>query len=92
MTRSDFVELDVLHDPDGLGLVAPITVRENAGYKAFSFAIFKEFERKEGGPTQRTAYMNERHLVAARKLLDLVETRIRAEQDKWHTHARRAAK
>lgn len=90
MSKSEFVELATLRDPDGMGLVAPITVREREnGYKAFSFAVFKEFERKEGGETQRTAYLNERHIVGLRKLIDRVEERIRLEQDKLHEGRRR---
>jgi hypothetical protein len=87
MTKSDFVELATLRDPEGLGLIALINVKDKPnGYKSFSFALFKEFER--GGATERTAFLNERHLGAARKLLDMVEKRIRAEQDKLHTQRR----
>jgi hypothetical protein len=94
MSRNDFVEVDVLRDPDGLGLVAPITARVKPnGFTAFSFAIFKEFERAPGHPTQRTSYMNERHISAMHKLLDRVEKRIAEEQDKIHTARRlRSAK
>lgn len=90
MTKSEFTEIEVIRDPEGLGLIASITMREKAnGYVAFSFAIFKEFERSVGGATQRTSYMNDRHIEAARKLLDHVERRISEEKDKLHARRRR---
>lgn len=89
MSKSDFVELAVIRDPDDMGLIAAITMKDHPnGYRAFSFALFKEFERGDGRPVERSSFLNERHLGAARKLLDMVETRIRAEQDKVHTRRR----
>jgi len=89
MSRSEYVELDTIHDPEGMGLVSHITMRKKpSGYLVYSFAIFKEFERNEGGPTQRTSYLTDRHFGALRKLVDLTEERIRVEQDKMHTGRR----
>lgn len=85
MSKNDYELIDTLRDPDDLGLVSVITMRDREnGYRAFSFAFFKEFERKEGGPTQRTSYLNERHIPAARKLLDQTERRIAQERDRVH--------
>ena len=81
-TDSPFEEIDRLRDPDNLGLVAPITIKTKPnGYVAFSFAIFKEFERPDGDTT-RTSYLNDRHIDAAHKLLDAVQRRIEIERDK----------
>ena len=90
MAKSEFNEVAIISDPDGLGLVASITVRErDNGYQTFSFAIFKEFDR--GGDVQRTVYLNARHVGAVRKLLDRVEERIELETDKIHETRRREA-
>jgi len=90
MAKSEFVEVDTLRDRDGVGLVAPITVSQRPnGYRAFSFSIFKEFERTPGGPTERTNYLSDRHLGAVRKLIDDVEARIQVERDKVHETRRR---
>lgn len=81
MPKSDFVELAVLRDPDGLGVVAPITVRKRPnGFVQISFAVFKEFER--GGETQRTSFLNRRHIGALRKLLDEIESFFEKERDR----------
>lgn len=81
-TDSPFVEIARLRDPDDLGLVAPITIkRKPNGYVAFSFAIFKEFERSDG-ETKRSSFLNDRHIEAAHKLLDAVEKRIEIERDR----------
>lgn len=85
---SPFTEIARLRDPDDLGLVAPITVkRKPNGYVAFSFAIFKEFERPDGD-IQRTSFLNDRHIDAAHKLLDAVERRIELERDRVRTKRR----
>jgi len=82
-SKADYEEIDVVRDPDGLGLIAPITrFKKQNGYHSFSFAIMKEFERKEGAPVERSSFLNERHVAAAHKLLDLVVRRIGEEQDK----------
>lgn len=85
--RAGFTEVALIRDPDGVGLVAPITIKERPnGYRTVSFAIMKEFER--GPITERTSYLNERHIRAARKLLDLVEERLRLEKEKIFTDRR----
>lgn len=60
------------------------------GYTKLSWALYKEFERTTGGQTERTQYLNERHISAARKLLDMVESRLAVERDKLHTTRRHA--
>ena len=81
-TDTPFTEIDRLRDLDNLGLVAPITIKTKPnGYVAFSFAIFKDFERP-GGDTQRTSYLNDRHIDAAHKLLEAVEKHIELERDR----------
>ena len=81
-TDSPFTEIARLRDPDDLGLVAPITIKTKPnGYVAFSFAIFKEFERSDG-ETRRSSFLNDRHIDAAHKLLDAVEKRIEIERDR----------
>jgi len=88
--NSPFVEIARLRDPDDLGLVAPITIKTRPnGYVAFSFAIFKEFERADG-ETQRSSFLNDRHIDAAHKLLDAVERRIEIERDRVSTSRREA--
>ena len=90
--RSDYEEIAVLRDPDGLGLIAPITrYKKPNGFHSFSFAIMKEFERREGGPTERSSFLNDRHIAAAHRLLNDVEKRIAQEQDKTLASRRRAS-
>lgn len=82
-SSSDFVTLDTLYDPDGSGVLAVVTVREqSSGFRVYSFAFFKEFEKD--GVTKRTAYLNDRHIGVARRLLDKIEATIckAQEQDK----------
>ncbi len=88
-SRSDYEEIAVLRDPDGFGLIAPVTrFKKGNGYQAFSFAIMKEFERKAGAPVERSSFLNERHIAAAHKLLDEVGKFIAGEQDKLNTERR----
>lgn len=82
-----FTTLVELKDPDGMGVVAIITTkRRPTGYMSYSFALKKEFELN--GETKRSAFLQDRHIGAARKLLDMVEERIREEQDKLFTTRR----
>ena len=91
MPASDYEVIDTINDPDGMGLVAELTrFRRSNGFTGVSFAIFKEFERRPGGPTERTSYLNQRHLGAARKLLDLIEDRMAQETERFHA-ARRSS-
>lgn len=90
-SRSDYEEIAVLRDPDGLGLIAPITrLKKGNGYHSFSFALMKEFERKEGAPVERSSFLNERHIAAAHKLLDEVDQFIAKEKDKLLVERRQA--
>jgi hypothetical protein len=86
---SEFVEIDRIEDPDGVGIVAVITKRDRAGgYRAFSFALYKEYTDKSGA-ARRSHYLNERHIDASIKLLRLVEKRLLLEQDKLDNERRR---
>lgn len=87
--RQEYEEIDAIKDPDGMGLVAPITrmIKPN-GYQSFSYAIMKEFERFPGGPTERSSFLNERHAEAAHKLIDLAVERIAVEHDKMQAQRR----
>ncbi len=88
--KSDYQEVAILRDTDGLGLVASVTVRQRPnGYQTYSFILFKEFEQREGGETRRTSHLNERHIVAARKLLDEVDAKIRQLKDQYWEERRR---
>jgi hypothetical protein len=87
-----FTEIDLLRleGDDDVGLVAPITAREKSpGHVVLSFAIMKEFER--GAITERTSYLNQRHIDAARKLLDMVEERLMLEKERIIARRRQAA-
>jgi hypothetical protein len=85
---SEFVEIDRLEDPDGVGIIAVITKRDRAGgYRAFSFAIYKEYTDKSGA-VRRTNYLNERHVDAAARLLVLVKQRLLLEQDRLDAERR----
>lgn len=79
-----FDEIDTIRD-DELGVAATITVKSTpTGYSEFSFSLFKEFQRNEKGPVERTNFLNERHIGAARRLLDQVEERIKEEKERLH--------
>jgi len=87
-----FREIDLLRLPgdQDIGLVAPITVKESgSGHVILSFAIMKEFER--GAVTERTSYLNQRHIDAARRLLDMVEERLMLEKERVLTRRRNAS-
>lgn len=84
-----FDEVDTIRDSE-LGAVATITVKKTStGYAEFSWCLFKEFQRKEGGSMERTNFLNERHIAAARRLLDKVEARIKEEKERIHHQRRR---
>ena len=90
-TKSDYEEIAVLRDPDGLGLIAPITrLKKGNGYHSFSFAIMKEFERTPGGPTQRSSFLNVRHIPGVIKLIESAEKMIESEKDKLLANRRSA--
>ena len=73
-----FQELAVLREGD---VVVVITERRKpTGRRAFSFAIFKEFERGNG--PERTSYLGESQLRTAQKLLERVGDRIKFETNK----------
>lgn len=85
---NDFELLDEIRDEE-TGVVAVITKKKKPnGYLGFSFSFFKEFERRPGSPTERTSYLNDRHLGAVRRLINAVEERIEAEKDKLFSSRR----
>lgn len=88
----DHVVLEEIRDPDS-GLLVVITKKQKyTGYVGFSFAFFKEFERQAGSETERSTWLNDRHIGAARRLLDLAEECIQREKEKLWTQRRGAAK
>jgi hypothetical protein len=90
VSQSAFTEIDAIRD-DKSGIVIVITAREKSnGFRAYSFAVFKEFERSTGGPTQRTAYLNPHHIEALQGLLPKVDARIRQEEERVHAERRQA--
>ncbi len=85
---SSFEILDEIRDEE-TGVVAVITKKQKpTGYLGFSFSFFKEFERKPGSQTERTSYLNDRHIGAVRRLINAVEERIEAEKDKLFSKRR----
>lgn len=78
MAKSEFQIITTLRDEES-GLVGVIThLERHKGFSGFSFALFKEFKRSPGSPTERTSYLNERHLGPARRMLDAIEERIKS--------------
>lgn len=89
MANDDFQQLAVVHDPDGSGAIAIVTVRDRAsGFRSYSFALFKEFEHD--GVVKKSSYLMERHLDVAHRLIDMVAEVIKADQEKLNTAKRRA--
>lgn len=82
MSKTEYTEIDTIREPDS-DVVAVITARQRpSGLTTYSFCISKEFQRREGGPVDRTAYLNPRHLGAVRRILDKVEERIDEERER----------
>lgn len=79
MSRSQFTEVEVIRDPDGLVAIISERNKPRAG-PVYSFAIMKEFERN--GQTERTAFMGRRHVDGARRLLTAVEERLDQLEDR----------
>lgn len=88
MAREDYFHVDRLTDS---GCVAQINAKTRGDSLSFSFSIFREFERDGRGPVERTAFLNEQHLVAARRLIDAIERRISEEREKLYAERRRRA-
>jgi hypothetical protein len=90
VSQSAFTEIDTIRDEKS-GVVIVITAREkNNGFHAYSFAVFKEFERSTGGQTQRTSYLNPHHIETLQDLLPKVDARIRQEEERVHAERRQA--
>lgn len=67
--------VETIRDPDGV--VAVITERIKDG--RISFMLSREFEI--GGKTQRSNYLNTRHLPAVRRMLADLEDRLELAED-----------
>lgn len=78
MNNESFRQVEILRDPDGV--IAVITERVANG--RLSFAIFSEFERD--GETQRSSFLNARHLPAVERLV----AAIRGNLELWEDQAR----
>lgn len=69
--RNGYEDIDEVSDPDGV--VAVISRRRSNG--ALSVGIFKVFERD--GIKEKTNFLNSRHFAAVRRVLDVVEKKIK---------------
>lgn len=80
MAKNDFKEVVTLNSPDNV-FSAVITCKITAdGMKRFSFAILRNIAQ-EGG-TGRTPWAHPRHIPTLRKLLDEVDVRLAAEDER----------
>lgn len=86
MSRNRFTEVDLVRDPDNSGVVAVISKRDRPKGAEYSFALMKEFERN--GTTERTAFMQRRHVDGANRLLELVSDRLDALEDEERARRR----
>lgn len=68
--KSEYEDVEVLRDADGV--VAVISERKNG--TGCAVAIFKEFTRD--GKTQRSAFLQRRHIAAAKRLLEIAEEKM----------------
>lgn len=83
MAKVDYFSVDVLRES---GCVAQINAKERGdGFLAYSFSLFREFERDGRGPTQRTVFLSEQNLPALRRLLDVVERRIQEDKERVYS-------
>lgn len=81
MAKNDYREIAVLRDPEGV--IAVVTKRGDTDY--LSFAIQKEFPRRDDTGSEsvvRTSFLNRRHIVSVRRLLDQLESFLDQEIDK----------
>lgn len=87
MPRDDYFSIDTIRED---GCVAQINAKRRPdGRLAYSFSLFREFERDECGPTMKTVFLGEMHVGPARRLLEAVERRIQEERDKEFSEQRR---
>lgn len=75
-SNPNYEEIEIVRDPDGV--IAVITERKKDG--AISFGIYREFERS--GETARGSFLARRHLQAARRVLEDLEERLEAAEDR----------
>lgn len=76
MAKDNYRDLELVRDEDGV--LALISEHMPSG--RLSFMIAREFER--GGETQRTAFLQRRHLSAAHRLLDQLEAKLDTLEDR----------
>lgn len=71
MAASEYKEVEVLRDPDGV--ICVITERQNTADRRYhTFAFFKEFPNSDGSPG-RSSFLARRHTGAMRRLLGQLE-------------------
>lgn len=81
---TNFVETDVVRDPDGV--ISVITERVRDG--RVSFMLAREFDRN--GDICRSSFLSRRHIAAARRLLDDMEERLETLEDRARAKRRHA--
>jgi hypothetical protein len=84
MPRNEFVDLETLRAEDGV--IAVISERRDSG--RISFMLGREWD--QGGETKRGPFLQRRHIASARQLLDQLEGRLDAIEDRTRAAARRA--
>lgn len=77
-----FNELALIRDTDGP--LASISLNRETG--RVTFMLTKEFDR--GGKTERTPYFSLRHIAGLRRLLDDLEERLPADEDRGRAAVR----
>lgn len=85
MPRSDFKEVEVLRDADGV--VAVVSERVTTG--RISFMLGREFERD--GKTERSPFISSRHIAGVRRLLDQLERHAEVLEDRARAERRMAS-
>lgn len=80
--RQGYEDVDEVRDPDGI--VAVVTRRLSHG--TFTIGLFKEFKRD--GVQERTNFFELKHLPAIRRVLAIVEERVRKLEDTGIVHSR----
>jgi hypothetical protein len=71
--KKSFKPVATIRDPIDGEVIALVTAVDRPGYRGFSFALYKEFQRSPGSEVERTSYLNERHLDAVLRVIKLVE-------------------
>jgi hypothetical protein len=80
--KNGYEDIEEIADPDGV--VAVISRRRSNG--ALSVGIFKVFERD--GVKEKTNFLNMRHFAGLRRVLEIVEARMRKLEETVPAEAR----